>query len=84
MSYKYTSKTAVPDGIKQISLKLKAPPTKASAQVQAAGDLVLPPFPLQKDPSVLAQMRWASGRCWSATFSTALKSDAAKFVAKSD
>jgi hypothetical protein len=70
--------------IKKVILKLKSPPTKSSVQVQAAGDLTLAPLPLQKNPSVLAQIRWVSGQCWGATFSTAIKSDAEKFVAKSD
>lgn len=84
VSIKYTSKTGVPDGIKKVVLKLKSPPTKSNAQVQAAGDLALAPFPLQKNPSVVAQIRWASGQCWGATFSTAVTSDTERFVAKSD
>jgi uncharacterized delta-60 repeat protein len=84
VSIKYISKTAVPDGIKKVTIKLKESPTKSNAQVQAAGNLALAPFPLQKDPSVIAQIRWASGQCWGATFSTAVKSDAERFIAKSD
>jgi uncharacterized delta-60 repeat protein len=83
-SIKYVSKTGVPDGITKVVLKLRSPLTKSTAQVQAAGDLALAPFPLQKNPSVVAQIRWASGQCWGATFSTATKNDGERFVAKSD
>jgi len=84
ISIKYKSKTGAPDGIKNVVLKFNADPTKSKAQVRAAGDLTLPALPLQHDPSVVAQIRWASGQCWSATFSSPSKSDAEQFTAKSD
>lgn len=84
LAIKYKSKTGQPDGVKAVGLKLASTIDKSKGQVKAAGDLALAPFPLQKNPSVIAQMRWASGQCWGATFSIALKNDGAQFKAKSD
>ena len=70
--------------MKSVVLKLGATALKSMARMKAAGDLALPPLPLQKEPSVVAQMRWASGQCWGASVSTAIKSDGVQFRVKSD
>ena len=81
---KFKSKTGQPDGITGVVQKINATAAKTKAQVKAAGDLALAPFPLQQDPAVVAQIRWNSGQCWGATFSSAARNDAAQFTAKSD
>ena len=84
-SLKFKSKTGLPEGVTAVNLKFHGTTaTKHSAQVKARGDLALAPFPLQHDPSVVAQLRWPSGVCWGASFSTPTKSDGNQFSAKSD
>ena len=75
----------MPVGNTAVTLKFNvSTPSKTSAQVKARGDLALAPFPLQHDPSMVAQLRWPSGACWGAKFSSPVKSDAGQFSAKSD
>jgi hypothetical protein len=37
-----------------------------------------------KGPSVIAQLRTSTGKCWGAVFSTSAKNDTLQFVGKSD
>jgi hypothetical protein len=41
-------------------------------------------LPLHKAPRVVAQFRTSLGKCWGATFSTAIKNTATEFKAKSE
>lgn len=83
--WKFKSKTGAPDGITNVLLKAGAA-DKAKVEVSAGklDLLALSPFPLQKSPRVVAQVRTSTGQCWGATFSTATKNTATKFTAKSD
>jgi hypothetical protein len=84
-SLKFKSKDGLPEGVTAVNLKFNGTTAmKHTGQVKARGDLALAPFPLQHDPSVVAQIRWPSGVCWGATFSLPAKSDASVFSAKSD
>jgi hypothetical protein len=58
---------------------------KAKVQVKGKGTgLILPTLPLAKSPSVVAQLRTSSGKCWGAGFSTDVKNETLRFVGKSD
>jgi hypothetical protein len=68
-----------------VTLKAGSVPLKAKVQVKAKGNPVFPSgLPLPQLPSVVAQFKTSDGRCWGATFSTAMKNAATEFKAKSD
>jgi uncharacterized delta-60 repeat protein len=57
-----------------------------SLKVKATRQFLTPSgvSPLSADPKVTVQLRNAAGACWGADFSTSMKNDAIKFVAKSE
>jgi cysteine-rich repeat protein len=82
--WRYTSKDTLPDGLTGLLLK-GGDAGKAKIKVKGKGiRLALPNLPLAKDPSVTAQLRTSSGKCWGAVFSTDKRNDLRKFDAKSD
>lgn len=68
VGWKFTSKDGIPDGLTQLLLK-SGGAGKGKIQVKGKGtQLTLPNLPLQQNPSVVAQLRTSSGKCWGATF----------------
>jgi hypothetical protein len=79
----FKSKTGAPDGITGVTLTASATPLRARVQVLAKGNPALG-LPLHQTPAVVAQFKTAAGKCWGATFSTAIENTAAEFKAKSN
>ena len=81
----FKSKAGAPDGITGVTLKAGAAPGKAKVRVTAKGNPTpMAGLPLHKAPRVVAQFKTSLGKCWGATFSTAIKNTATKFKAKSE
>jgi hypothetical protein len=72
------------DGVTGVDLKSDVAGKARLQLTTKAPSLALPTFPLTKSPSVVAELRTSDGACWGATFSSALRSDAERFTAKSD
>ncbi len=83
-SWTFKSKTGTPDGITGVQLKPNDVPGRASVQVKAKGALTLENPPLRMAPNVVAQLRNSAGKCWGASFSTAIKNTTGAFKARSD
>ena len=84
VGWKFKTKDGLPDGLTALVLKAGIA-GKAKVQVKGKGTrLILPTLPLAKSPSVVAQLRTSSGKCWGAAFSTDVKNETLRFVGKSD
>ncbi len=82
--FKYHDAAGSAGGIVSVQLKAGAS-GKAHVQVKGKGTgLALPSLPLHHDPGVTVQLKNNLGECWEADFSTATRSDATEFKAKSD
>ena len=83
--WKFKSSTGASDGVTGVTLKASRVPSKAKVSVVAQGNL---PFTLPLGPGlysemVVVQFKTSLGTCWGATFSTATRSTAREFKAKS-
>jgi hypothetical protein len=83
--FKYASEDGVPQGLVDLSINARSKIGQASISAKGVGPhLLLPALPLHEDPQVTVQLRDSAGGCWGADFSTAMKSDATQFRAKSE
>lgn len=83
--YRYRDKDSEQGAIRNLSI-VPGEAGRARLDLRAAGPtLSLPIMPLAKNPNVRVQLlNTENGKCWEATFSTALKNDATRFKARSD
>ena len=81
--FKYSDPDLTPAGTKQLVLK-EGTPDRAKLGLKGKGiNLMLPARPIQTLP-VTVQLLNSNGTCWTTTFSSARKNDAAQFKAISD
>ncbi len=82
----YSDSAAASEGIRKILLKAGSDGRSKTKVLARGANLVLPgPFSGQyfaSDPSVVAELRAASGACWTSSFADSNTSTADKFVAK--
>jgi hypothetical protein len=80
--FRYVDHDLTPDGVQQLVLRA-GPDGKAEIALKGRGaDLHMPALPISHLP-VQAQIANTAGACWSATYGTTLRDDAAIFKAKS-
>jgi hypothetical protein len=82
--WKFKSRTGAPDGITGVTLKAGIVPSKAKVNVVAQGNPAFTlPLGLGLYREMVVQFKTSLGTCWGATFSTAIRSTAREFKAKS-
>ncbi len=80
--FRYVDHDLTPDGVQQLVLRA-GPDGKAQIALKGRGaNLHMPALPISHLP-VQAQIANTAGACWSATYGTTLRDDAAIFKAKS-
>jgi hypothetical protein len=82
--WKFVSDPTALGGIVEMTLKEGPVPGKAKIALRAKRLSAMEALPLQVAPSVLAQVRASTGKCWGAVFSSPTRNDAREFVATSD
>jgi hypothetical protein len=84
VGWKFASESGNPDGITGLVLR-SGLAGKAKMKVTGKGArLVMPDLPLVQNPSVVAQLRTSSGKCWGATFSSSLDNGTLRFKSRAD
>ena len=81
--YVYADKSRSPDGIASAVLTA-GDAGAAKAQVKGKGELLGLPSLAGVGLPLRAELRGGPGRCWQATYSSALKAEPGRLVAKSD
>jgi hypothetical protein len=83
--WKLKSRYGFFEGVVSMKLREGLVPGRANVQAKLKGSyLSVPVLPLAQDPHVTAEVRSSDGQCFGARFSTAVRNEPARFIAKSD